>query len=103
MKNGSGPVSYRTFYGTLGSLCAAAITAGWVVMNTHAASPHDDAVSNAELKETEIRVKESVEKTERNLKEQMDKQYMEQKTMDGKLDWIIQQMIEDARARGNTP
>lgn len=100
--NGSGYVTFRVFYGTIGSLCAAALTAGWLVMNAHAQAPHDDAVSNGEIQQIEARVTATVNKSEQNLKDQLDKQYEEQKAIDGKLDWIIQQMIEDARARGNT-
>jgi hypothetical protein len=101
-KNGSGAVSYRTFYVTLAILCATAISAEWQVMRAHAEDPHVDAASVQQIEKIEERLTTAVEKSEGNLNDKLDRQYEEQKSIDSKLEWIIQQMVESANARGNT-
>lgn len=99
-KNGSGPVSYRTFYVTLAILCGTAISAEWQIMRAHAEDPHQDAASITQIEKVEERLVKTVEKSEENLNEKLDRQYEEQKSIDDKLSWIIQQMVESANARG---
>lgn len=101
-KNGSGPVSYRTFYATLAILCGTAISAEWQIMRAHAEDPHQDAASVEQIQAVEKRVTTAVEKSEGNLNDKLDRQYQEQQSIDAKLDWIVQQMVEQARTRGNT-
>lgn len=101
-KNGSGPVTYRTFYVTLAILCGTAISAEWQIMRAHAEDPHQDAASVEQIEKVEQRLVRTVEKSEGNLNDKLDRQYEEQKSIDSKLEWIIQQMVESANARGNT-
>lgn len=102
MENGyvSKAYLYRTVGIVLFSCAGLLATAWWAVLAQHSSTPHP-ATSQA-ITETRQEVTRAVEQSEERLAEQLDKGYQEQKALNEKLDWVIQQMIEDARARGNT-
>ena len=91
---------YKTIGLTLAAVAGLQVTGQWQVMAQHSESPHP--VTSDRIVEAKQEVAEQVKETEARLSEQLDKGYEEQKALNGKLDWIIQQMVEDTRARGNT-
>lgn len=104
IKNGSGPVTYKIFYATLGALIMATIVVigglGSYVMAQHTSVPHP--ATSAVIDDTKGEVTQAVKDSEARLHEQLAEQRIEQRIIDTKIDRILNFMIEDARARGNT-
>ncbi len=91
---------YRTIAVVFSSVAAAVILTFWQAFAQHNSTPHP--VTTDRIGEAKQEVAQQVKESERRLSSQLDKSYQEQRAIDEKLDWIIQQMIEDARRRGST-
>jgi hypothetical protein len=95
LKNGSGPVTFRTFYVTLAILCSAGISAAWAVY------VQADPASRTEVQQTEQRVTTAVKEAEQRVQEDLAEQRIEQRVTDGKIDRILFLLIQQAGASTN--
>lgn len=86
---------YKTI-GVVVIACAGVVaTSWWQVLAQHNSTPHP--VTSDRILESKQEVAKTVEQSEKRLSEQLDKSYTEQRALNEKLDWIIKQMIENAR------
>lgn len=90
---------YKTLAAVFSSAAVIVSTVFWQAFAQHNSTPHP--VTSDRIVEAKKDVAEQVRESEKRIAAQLDKTYQEQRAIDDKLDWIIEQMIEEARRGDN--